>query len=85
MNIRENIYTTEKVPNDTKPINKAVIKFRNHPSVLLIKEKVNNLDNTFSFEKTEINEVIKGKGSLSSKKAGTDNDIRNCKASCATF
>ena len=42
-------------------IDKVIIKFPNHPSVLLIKEKVNNFDNIFPFEEIELNEVIKGK------------------------
>ena len=41
-----------------EPIDQAIIKFRNHPSVLLIKEKVNNLYYTFSFEEIEMNEII---------------------------
>ena len=42
-------------------IDKVIIKFPNHTSVLLIKEKVNNFDNIFPFEEIELNEVIKGK------------------------
>ena len=40
-------------------MNKAVIKFRNHLSLLLIKEKVNNLDNTFPIVEIEMNDLIK--------------------------
>ena len=42
-------------------IDEVIIKFPNHTSVLLIKEKVNNFDNIFPFEEIELNEVIKGK------------------------
>ena len=61
LDIGENTYITEKAPTDMELIDKVIIKFRNHPSVLLIKEKVNNFDNIFPFEEIEFNEVIKGK------------------------
>ena len=47
LDIRENTYIIEKAPTDMEPIDQAIIKFRNHPSVLLVKEKVNNLYYTF--------------------------------------
>ena len=72
-----------------EPINKAIIRFQNYLSALLIKEKVNNLDNTFSFEEIEINEVIKEISLSNPKKAGTHNIsakiLRNCKDLCASF
>ena len=89
LDIWENTYIREKVPADMEPINKAIIRFQNYLSALLIKEKVNNLDNTFSFEEIEINEVIKEISPSNPKKAGTDNIsakiLRNCKDLCASF
>ena len=69
-------------------IDKAIIKFGNHPSILLTKENVNNIDNKFSFDEIEINEVIKEKPSLNLKKARNDNYtpskiLKNCNDSCA--
>lgn len=61
MDIGKNTYITEKAPTDMELIDKVIIKFPNHTSVLLIKEKVNNFDNIFPFEEIELNEVIKGK------------------------
>ena len=58
LDIRENAYIIEKAPTDMEPTDQAIIKFRNHPSVLVIKEKVNNLYYTFSFEEIEMNEII---------------------------
>ena len=55
LDIGENTYITEKTPTDMELIDKVIIKFRNHPSVLLIKEKVNNFDNIFPFEEIELN------------------------------
>lgn len=71
-------------------IGKGIIKSRNHPSVLLIKNKVNNLYNTCSFEEIEIIEVIKEICPLNPKMARTDNDIplkilRISKETCAPF
>ena len=48
-----------KMPTDTEPVDKAIMKFRNHLSVILIKEKVNNFDNTISFKEIETNDVNK--------------------------
>lgn len=42
-----------------EPIDKTIVKFRNHPIVLLVTEELNNLQKTFSFEEIVINEVIK--------------------------
>lgn len=47
------------MPTDTEPVDKAIMKFRNHLSVILIKEKVNNFDNTISFKEIETNDVNK--------------------------
>lgn len=63
------------MPTDTEPVDKAIMKFRNHLSVILIKEKVNNFDNTISFKEIETNDVNKNICSWNPKKAGTDNDI----------
>ena len=75
MDIRKNTYIIEKVATDIKLIDNTIIKFRNHPCALKIKEKVNNLDNRFSFEETEKNELIKEIHSLNPKRTGTRNDI----------
>ena len=42
-----------------EPIDKTIVKFRNHPIILLVTEELNNLQKTFSFEEIVINEVIK--------------------------
>ena len=72
-NVRENTYITAKLPTNMEPIDKAVIKFQKHPSVLLIREKINYFDNTFSFEKIEMNKAFKEIPSLNHKKVETDN------------
>ena len=56
LDIRKNIYITEKIPTDMEPTDKAIIQFQNHPNALLIKEKVNNLSVSKELDKvrTEI-------------------------------
>ena len=53
---------------------KLLWKFQFHPSILLIKSKINT-SNTFSFTETETDDVNKEIRSLNSKKSGTQNDI----------
>ena len=42
LNIRENSYLTDKTEL-SDPMNKAILKHKNHPSILLIKGKIRNL------------------------------------------
>ena len=48
LNIRENSYLTEK-SELSDPVNKAISKYRNYPSILLIKDKMRN-PTAFSFK-----------------------------------
>ena len=50
------------------------MKFQFHPSILLIKSKINT-SNSFSFTEIETDDVDKEICSLNSKKSGTQNDI----------
>ena len=50
------------------------MKFEFHPSILLIKSKINT-SHSFSFTKIEANDVDIEMRSLNSKKSGTQNDI----------
>ena len=50
------------------------MKFQFHPSILLIKSKINT-SNSFSFTEIETDDVNKEIRSLNSKKSGTQNDI----------
>ena len=71
------------MPTDLEPVDKAIMKFKNHPSALLMKI-------SFSFEEINPNDANKEIRSLSPKEAGTDNDffpkiLKNCKDSCLPF
>ena len=57
-----------------EPIDIAITKFRNHPSVHLLKNVI-NVTNIFSFEEIELNEVYNKIRSWNPKKPVTDNDI----------
>ena len=58
----------------SEPINKSMMKFQLHPSVVLIKSKINT-SNNFSFTEIETDDADKGIRSLNSKKSSTQNDI----------
>ena len=73
LGITENKYTVQKnIPSE--PIDKAIIKFQFHPSILLTRSKINT-SNSFSFTEIETDDVDKEMRSLNSKKSGTQNDI----------
>ena len=60
--------------NLTDPIEKATLKFENHPSVKRIREKVNTIDN-FSFKSVTILELQEEVTSLNRTKNGTFGNI----------
>ena len=74
LGLTENKYTIQKNIPSSETIDKAIMKFQFHPSILLIKSKINT-SNTFSFTETETDDVNKEIRSLNSKKSGTQNDI----------
>ena len=57
-----------------EPIDKAIVKFQFHHSILLIKSKINT-SNSFSLRQIETDNVDKEIRTLNLKKAGTKNDI----------
>ena len=74
LGIRENKYTIQKNITSSEPIDKAIMKFHFHPSILFIKSKINT-NNSFSFTEIETDDVDKEIRSLYSKKSGTQNYI----------
>ena len=88
LGITENKYSIQKNIPSSKPIDKTIMKFQFHPSVLLIKSKINT-SNKFSFTEIKTDDVNKEIHSLNSKKSGTQNDIsekilKKCASSMAT-
>ena len=58
LGITENTYIVDNSNGITDPVNKAIDKFKNHPSILLIQRKVAN-DSTFSFNEASLSDIEK--------------------------
>ena len=85
LGITENEYTIQKNIPSSEPIDKAIMKLQFHPSIILIKSKINT-GNSFSFTEIETDDVDEEIRSLNSKKSVTQNDIpakilKNCASS----
>ena len=74
LGITENKYTIQKNIPSVEPTDKAIMKFQFHPSILLIKRKI-NASNSFPFTEIETDDVYQEIRSLNSKKSETQNDI----------
>ena len=60
LDIKENSYiTNHNIPYITDPIEKAIEKYKFHPSILLIKEKTKCEANSFDFVPVTANDVEK--------------------------
>ena len=60
LDIKENSYIiNHNIPHITDPIEKAIEKYKFHPSILLIKEKTNCKANSFDFVPVTVNDVEK--------------------------
>ena len=57
------------------PVARAVEKYKNHPSIRLIKENYRNTKNTFHFENVSAKEIEKELKNLLSHKAAQDSDV----------
>ena len=57
MNIRENSCLIDK-SELSDPVNKAISKYKNHPSILLIKDKIRNPE-SFSFKEASLSDIEK--------------------------
>ena len=58
LNINENSYIVDSSSSITDPVDKASNAYRNHPSILLIKQKLENMDH-FSFKEVSVSETEK--------------------------
>ena len=75
LNIAENTYITNRVPDNLKdPVTRAIEKFKTHPSVLIIKDKIFQ-GNKFSFIEVSQSELEKEIKNLNVKKAATHKNI----------
>ena len=76
LDIKENSYiTNHNIPYITDAIEKAIAKYKFHPSILLIKEKTKCKANSFDFVPVTVNDVEKEIKKLNPNKATTFNTI----------
>ena len=73
LNIRENSYLKDR-SELSDPVNKAISKYRNHPSILIIKDKIRN-PAAFLFNEDSLSDVEKELTNLNTKKSSTFGNI----------
>jgi len=66
---------TTNAENITDPVFKAIEKYKNHPSIKLIKNHYNNDNNLFSFHSVSLEEIEKELKNLDPSKASQNTDI----------
>ena len=67
--------TEEIPPDEISQIPHEILKFRNHPSILKIKEKVQTVNSTFKFRDTTTDEIKKIIKNLDPNKSEPENDL----------
>ena len=69
-------YNEENIDNITNPTYLAIEKYKNHPSILTIKNKMQSLGHpSFSFQYVSHDQVLKEVNKLNPRKASQDSDI----------
>ena len=75
LNIKDNRFITNRSSDGiTDPIDKAIDKYKFHPSILLIRKHLKN-HHAFSVKKVEIDDMEKEINNINPKKATTSNSI----------
>ena len=75
LNIEENRFITNRSSGGiTDPVDKAMDKYKFHPSILLIQKHLKNHD-IFSFKTVDIGDIVKEINNINPKKATTSNSI----------
>ena len=75
LNVKENRFITSRSSNDiSDPIDKAIDKYKFHPSILLIRKHLKNHD-VFSFKTVEIGDIEKEINNINPKRTTTSNSI----------
>ena len=75
LNIKENRFITNRSSDGiTDPVDKAIDKYKFHPSILLIQRHLKNHD-IFSFKTVKIGDIEKEINNINPKKATTGNSI----------
>ena len=73
--------------NENDPIEKAIAKYKNHPSIISIKKFMENSDSSFSFQHVPKDKITKAIEMLDPKKVVQSNDIptKLIKSFCGFF
>ena len=74
LEINENSYIIDTDSNEINSVEKAINKYRNHPSVLLIKSRLKNIP-SFSFNKVSLSEIERELNLINPRKVTTSNVI----------
>ena len=74
LNIRQNSYTTDESNEIEDQVNITIFKYKNHPSILLIKNKI-TLPELFVFTEASVSDIEKELSNLNTKKASTFKNI----------
>ena len=74
LEINENSYNIDTDSKEINSVEKAVNKYRNHPSVLLIKSTLKNIP-SFSFNEVGLSEIERELNLINPRKATTSNGI----------
>ena len=74
LEINENSCIIDTGSNEVNSVEKAINKYRNHPSALLIKNRLKN-NSSFSFNEVGLSEIEREPNLINTRKATTSNGI----------
>ena len=74
LEINENSYIIDTDSNEINSVEKAINKYRKHPSVLLIKSRLKNIP-SFSFNEVGLSEIERELNLINPRKTTTSNGI----------
>ena len=74
MNIRKNCYITDQSNEIEDQIKKAILKYKNHSSIILIKNKI-TVPELLVFNETSVSDIEKELSNLITKKTSTFKNI----------
>ena len=74
LNIRQNSYLTDKSNEIDDQVKKTIFRYKSHPSIMLIKNKITVLE-LFAFTEAAVSDIEKELKNLNTKKASTFKNI----------
>ena len=74
LNIRQNFYLTDETNEIEDQAKKAIFKYRNHPNIILIKNKI-TVPELFAFTEASVSDIEKELSNLNATKASTFQNI----------